>query len=171
MTAIKPTILVDSREQTPLDIQGYPVEVVGLPVGDYGIKGFSDWENPQFIIERKSLSDLIGSLTQGRERFLREVEKLREFRFAAIVIESYESEILRWDYESKATPQSIVQSLAAIQVRAGIHIIWAMNADGAVKTVESLARQFCRGIEKDHKRLLKACETTTTGKTGSDGTS
>ena len=158
MTEIQPTILVDTREQTPLDIRS-PFEVTGLPIGDYGVKGFSDWENPQFIIERKSLSDLIGSLTQGRERFLREVEKLREFRFAAIVIEAYESEILRWDYESKATPQSIVQSLAAIQVRAGIHIIWAMNADGAVKTVESLARQFCRGIEKDHKRLLKACET------------
>ena len=156
MTEIMPTILVDSREQTPLDIRAYPVEVVGLPVGDYGIKGFSDMENPQFIIERKSLSDLIGSLTQGRERFLREVEKLREFRFAAIVIEAYESEILRWDYESKATPQSIVQSLAAIQVRAGIHIIWAMNADGAVKTVKSLAHQFCRGIAKDTRRLERA---------------
>ena len=152
-------MLIDSREQTPLHIRAYPVEVVGLPVGDYGIKGFSGWENPQFIIERKSLSNLIGSLTQGRERFLREVEKLKRFRFAAIVIEAQESDVLSGEYLSKATPQSIVQSLAAIQVRAGIHIIWAMNADGAVKTVESLARQFCRGIEKDHKRLLKACET------------
>lgn len=170
MTEIQATILVDSREQMPLDIRAYPVEVVGLPVGDYGIKGFSGWENPQFIIERKSLSDLIGSLTQGRERFLREVEKLREFRFAAIVIEAYESEILRWDYESKATPQSILQSLAAIQVRAGVHVIWAMDRPGAVTALEQLVRQFCRGVEKDYRRLLKACETMTTGKTGLDGT-
>ena len=163
-------MLIDSRERTPLDIRAYPVEVVGLPVGDYGIKGFSGWENPQFIIERKSLSDLIGSLTQGRERFLREVEKLKRFRFAAIVIEAQESDALSGEYLSKATPQSIPASLSIIQIRADIHIIWAGDRDGAVRVLEQLAHQFCRGIEKDHKRLLKACETMTTGKTGLDET-
>ena len=156
MTEHRPVILIDTREQMPLPIRGYPTETATLPIGDYSVRGFGTWENPAFIVERKTLDDLVASVTSGRERFLREVEKLRQFRFAAIVIEAYESEILRWDYESKATPQSIVQSLAAIQVRAGIHIIWAMNADGAVKTVKSLAHQFCRGIAKDARRLERA---------------
>ena len=122
MTEIQPTILVDTREQTPLDIRS-PFEVTGLPIGDYGVKGFSDWNNPAFIVERKTLDDLVASLTSGRERFMREIEKMRQFKFAVIIVEAYESEILRWDYQSKATPQSILQSLAAIQVRAGVHVI------------------------------------------------
>lgn len=170
MTEILPTILVDSREQTPFDIRAYPIEVVGQPVGDYGVKGFSDWNNPAFIVERKTLDDLVASVTSGRERFMREVEKLRQFRFAAIVIEGTEWEIERHDYQSQATPQSIMQSLAAIQVRAGVHVIWAMDRPGAVTALEQLVRQFCRGVEKDYRRLLKACETMTTGKTGLDGT-
>lgn len=85
--------------------------------------------------------------------------------------EAYEAEVWRWDYESRATPQSILASLAAIQVRAGVHIIWAGDRDGAARTLERLARQLVRGIVKDHARLLKACETTTTGKTDLDGTS
>lgn len=82
-----PVVLIDTREQCPLPITAYPVERTGLPVGDYGIKGFSDWENPRFIVERKSLADLCGSLSNDRERFMREIEKLRQFAFRAIVIE------------------------------------------------------------------------------------
>ena len=118
-----PIVQIDTREQCPLDIKAYPTEIATLPVGDYGISGFSDWQNPAFIVERKSLSDLISSLTQGRERFMREVEKMRQFRFAAIVIEATEAEVAAGQYGSKATPQSILQSLAAIQVRAGVHVI------------------------------------------------
>ena len=44
------TIIIDTREQQPLKIEAYPVEVESLPVGDYGIKGLSDWGNPAFII-------------------------------------------------------------------------------------------------------------------------
>lgn len=156
MTKIQPAILVDSREQLPLDIQAYPTEVVGLPVGDYGIRGFSDWTNPAFIIERKSLSDLIGSLTSGRERYMREIEKMRQFQFAAIVIEATEWEVERWEYQSKTTPQSILQSLAAISVRTNVHVIWAMDRPGAVKHIERLVRQFVRGFEKQMKALRKA---------------
>lgn len=158
MSELVPIILIDTREQTPLDIQAYPTEVVGLPVGDYGIKGFSDWTNPQFIIERKSLSDLIGSLTSGRPRFMREIERLRQFRFAAILIEANEADVVNGEYLSNAKPQSIIQSLSAIQVRADVHIIWAGDREGAARTLEKLARQFIRGIEKDYRRLQKSAE-------------
>lgn len=47
-------VIRDTREQLPLDIKAYPVEIVRLPVGDYGIKGFSGWQNPAFIVERKA---------------------------------------------------------------------------------------------------------------------
>jgi ERCC4-type nuclease len=50
-----PTVLVDSREKRPLAITGFPTRVETLPCGDYGLEHFSDWTNPAFVIERKSV--------------------------------------------------------------------------------------------------------------------
>jgi len=89
-----PTILIDTREQTPLAFdRRFPTERATLPVGDYGVRGFSDWSNPAFVIERKTLDDLCGSLGTGRERFLREVERMRQFRFRALVIEAHKDQV------------------------------------------------------------------------------
>jgi hypothetical protein len=41
----------------------------------------------------------------------------------------------------------------AATLRAGVHVVWCGGRDGAARTVESLVRQFVRGIEKDVKRL------------------
>ena len=149
----QPTIIIDSREKAPLDIRAYPAEAAGLPAGDYGIKGFSDWANPAFIVERKSIQDLVGSLTGGRKRFMAEVERLRRFRFAAILIEATREEVELHSYRGMATPQSILASLDAIEVRTGVHVIWAGSPEGAARRLEGLVRQFVRGVEKDYKRL------------------
>ncbi len=156
---MEPTVLQDSREQLPLDLT-YPVEIVGLPCGDYGVRGFSDWGNPAFIVERKSLDDLIGSLTSGRERFWKECLKLRQFAFRAILIEAYPGEVEMHQYRSRCLPQSVFGSLAALQVRMGLHVIWAGDRDRAARELERLVRVFCSGISKDWKRL-QAAETET----------
>ena len=153
MIKAQPIVQIDSREQVPLRIQAYPVEIVGLPVGDYGIRGFSDWSNPRFINERKTLNDLIGSLTSGHKRFMAEIEKLRQFTFAAILVEGLREQIEAGDYRSRATPQSILAMLDAIEVRTGIHVVWCGTADEAARRLEAFVRQFVRGIEKDARRL------------------
>ncbi len=155
-SAVNVTIIQDSREKNPLILQAYPIEVTGLPVGDYGIKGFSDWENPQFIVERKSLNDLIGSLTRDRARFEKEVLKMRQFQFRALLIEAEEVQIEIGDYRSAAKPNAILQSLASFQVRHNIHIIFGGSHNSAARVLERLVRQFVRGIEKDMHRLSKA---------------
>jgi ERCC4-type nuclease len=154
----EPVVLVDTREQAPLRITAFPVEVATLPVGDYGIKGFSDWARPEFIIERKSLDDLVGSLTAGRERFWKECEKLRQFRFRALVIEALPGEVEFHQYRSTVSPASIFGSLRALEVRHGIHVLWCKDADGAAHEVEGLVRVFIRGIEKDFRSLLATPE-------------
>jgi DNA excision repair protein ERCC-4 len=153
---MNPVIQIDTREQQPLRISAYATETVALPAGDYGIKGFSDWTNPAFIVERKSLPDLIGSLTTGRERFMKVIERMRAYRFAALVIEAEQVEVEIHQYQSATKPQSVLQSLAAIQTRANVHVIWCGNPDGAARCVERLVRQFVRGVEKDYKRLARA---------------
>jgi len=154
-----PTILIDSREEARLRIdKRFPVEIVGLPVGDYGIRGFSDWNNPAFIVERKSLDDLCGSLGKGRARFLREIEKMRQFRFRALVIEAARDTVALGTYQSLVSPASLLSTLDALSVRAGLHVYWCGDAEGAARQVESLVRQFVRGIEKDSARLEMAAE-------------
>ena len=148
-------VIQDTREKLPLDIKAYTVEIAHLPIGDYGIKGFSDWQNPAFIVERKSMNDLVGSLTRERTRFWAELEKMRQFRFAAVLVEGTQEQVRRGEYRSKATPKSITASLDAIRVRLGIHIIWAGDADGAARQLEALVRQFARGIEKQAKAIAR----------------
>ena len=153
---IEPVIVQDTREQCPLPITAFPVEVCGLPVGDYSVKGFHSWENPGIAIERKSLEDLCHSLGKGRERFLREVEKLRQFRFRGLVIEAVKDQVELAQYRSLISPASVLATLDALSVRAGLHIYWCDDPPGAARQVESLVRQFTRGILKDARRLAGA---------------
>jgi DNA excision repair protein ERCC-4 len=154
MKKTTPTILIDSREQLPLDIQGFPTEVIGLPVGDYGIKGFSDWNNSRFIVERKSLDDLVGSLTQGRERFFKECEKMRQFQTAILLIEGMPNDIELETYRSRAKGSSIQGSIAALQVRANLQVVWGGGHTGAARALERLVRVFVSGVERDYRRLV-----------------
>ena len=146
-------IIIDTREQNPLKIQGYQIVIEALPVGDYGIVGFSDWQNPAFIVERKSLDDLTASLTKGRDRFIREVEKMRQFRFKALLIEADRLDVVAKAYRSAVSPVSILASLDALSVRCGLQVFWCDSPDGCARQFESLVRQFCRGIEKEYRRL------------------
>lgn len=62
-------IVIDSREQCPFTFGGYDCGVVrgALATGDYSLAHLEH----QIAIERKSLDDLLGCLTSGRERFAR----------------------------------------------------------------------------------------------------
>ncbi len=55
-----------------------------LHTGDYSIKGYED----VIALERKSLQDMVGSLMNGRSRFLAEMERLAQFPYKCLCIES-----------------------------------------------------------------------------------
>jgi ERCC4-type nuclease len=74
---IKPVIVVDSREQNALPFAHFPTECATLYTGDYSARGLEG----SFCIERKSLADLAGSLTHDRDRFTRELERMRGHSF------------------------------------------------------------------------------------------
>lgn len=75
-------ILQDTREQYPLSFD-CQVEIQKLACGDY-------CPSPEFFcnlfIERKSLPDLVGTLTSGLERFKRELERARDLGFYLVVL-------------------------------------------------------------------------------------
>ena len=87
------TVVVDTREQVPFDFRSIPARetdgggcvavrtvVKGLATGDYSIEG---WEN-RVVVERKSLTDLYGTLGRGRERFEREFDRLAEMGYPVV---------------------------------------------------------------------------------------
>ncbi|GAN35010.1 MAG: hypothetical protein DYG83_18330 [Candidatus Brocadia sp. AMX2] len=139
-------IIQDTREQTPLVFKNATVEVVGLSTGDYSLKNFTD----KVTIERKSLSDLLGSLGVGRERFMNEVQRMRAFDYAAIVIETSLSDIYKGKWRSEMTVASVVGSLQALSAKYGVHILFADNPTIAADTVEGLLYHFLR---KQHEYL------------------
>jgi len=69
-------IYIDSREQNPLQINDFPTEIHGLKFGDYCLNDKERTGN--CYIERKSVPDLIGTLSSGLDRFKREIEKAAE---------------------------------------------------------------------------------------------
>lgn len=156
---MNPVVLVDTREDAPLDLPTLQTQVQGLPVGDYGVKGFSCWQCPAFVVERKSVNDLVGSVTKGRKRFEREIEKLRQFRFRALLIEGAECEVQLGQYRSMANPTSVMSTLDAYAVRCNLHIIWGQDRQRAAEKLENLVRMFVRGVAKDYKRALDAQKT------------
>lgn len=152
-------IVIDTREQLPLEFSAeWRTIRAKLPTGDYSLAGFHTMQKPGIIIERKSLSDLVRSITVDHDREMRKIERMKPFRFKGFVIEASYGEIERHEYESAASPQSVIQALAAIQVRHNVHIAWGGTRDGCARDVQSWFRQFARGVLKDHAALMKSWE-------------
>ena len=82
-----------------------------------------------------------------------------QFVFRALLIEAWQTDVAQGRYRSQAAPQSILQTLAALQVRAGLHVVWCGDHEGAARILEGLVRQFVRGIEKDYQHLQRGSET------------
>jgi len=67
-----PQIIIDTREQTPVNFEDYKTVNLGLKVGDYC--DAEDVSN-NIVVERKALGDFISTLSGGYERFQREIER------------------------------------------------------------------------------------------------
>ena len=146
----QPTIIIDSREQTPLQFTNLPTVVSTLPTGDYSVLGLEN----DFTVERKTIVDLIRSLTTGRERFMRELQRLLAYPFRRLLIIGSEEEIRQGDWKySKANPKSILHSLHAIEAR-GIPITYAQNPTTAASLIERWAFWRSREVLKISSCLL-----------------
>ena len=150
-------IIQDSREQIPYAFNapryaGTVVEVGTLITGDYSLHGLTD----RIAIERKSLSDLCGTLTAGRERFKRECERGRGLEYFGLVIEASMDDVRRHNYRSAMTPQSLLQTLAAWSVRYGLHVHWCGSREGGEYLTHALLQKFLNEQKARLAALVKA---------------
>ena len=123
----KITAIIDTREQRPLTLQINPKLVLKseratLGTGDYSVKGLEEI----IAIERKSLDDLMGCIGTGRERFEREMLRMRGFEVRGIVVESTWQQIESGNYRSRVKPNAALGSLMG-WIAMGIPITMAGN--------------------------------------------
>jgi DNA excision repair protein ERCC-4 len=138
-------VLIDTREQRPWAFsRDVTSEFVTLDSGDYSIRNFSD----RVRVERKSLADLVGSITVGRDRFLDECRRLTAFEFRLLVVEASVEAVLAHAYRSQTNPQSVLGSVIALHVDFGLPCIWAGDARNAANMVERIFRRIVAKSEE-----------------------
>jgi DNA excision repair protein ERCC-4 len=147
-----PTIIIDSREQTPLTFSRLPSIGGTLTTGDYSFAGGEEL----FSIERKSIPDLVACcMGNNRERFERELHRLRGFRFKRLLVIGTRQEIEAGNYRSNIPPAAVLHTLSAFECRYDCPVVFAPSSADAAKLVESWAFWFSREITKTFEAFTK----------------
>lgn len=105
------TIIVDVHERYPYRFASKPVRVLKAPLacGDYAV---ATGERVLAAVERKSLPDLVSSLTSGRLGYA--LGELAALPRAAVVVEERYSEVFKLSW---VRPAVVADGLAEMQVR------------------------------------------------------
>jgi DNA excision repair protein ERCC-4 len=119
MKAAEVIIAIDTREQRPYRFSKSVVET--LETGDYSVAGLED----RVAVERKRPQELFLCAGRDRERFVRELERLARFDYAALVIEGSLKTLLEPSAFSRVSPKAVLNSLVSWSIRYGVHIFFA----------------------------------------------
>jgi ERCC4-type nuclease len=129
-------VLTDTREQAiPPFPPGIIVERRMMKEADYTTAALFEVAR----IERKSVSDFASTITWGRERFDREVQRLQALRWKAVVVEGEPHEIYR---VSAVHPHSVIGTIASLLARWDCPTLFAVNPVGAGRLIAGLLRRW-----------------------------
>lgn len=140
---VTPYVFIDTREKLPLRFKpelNVDCGTAKLDAGDYSVRGYSS----VFIAERKSLSDLVQTLSHGRERFESELDLLAQYRWPVILVEANQTEAEIGAYRSMMLPHAVTGSLDAIWMRWGVPTFWCGDAAGAARKLAWFAHRLHR---------------------------
>jgi len=151
----RPVIVVDTREQTPLVFSNLASVTGTLQSGDYSIRGLEN----SFAVERKSIPDLVSCCTgENRERFERELHRLRGFRFKRLLIVGTRAEVEQHRYRSNLAPKVVMGSLAAWEIRFDVPVVWAAPHEAAA-LIEQWSWYFAREVVAQANHLWRGTRT------------
>ena len=149
----RPCIVIDTREQDALPFRRLSAIRGTLRSGDYSFTGAQDL----FAIERKTIADLAGCCCgDNRERFERELHRLRGFMFKRLLIVGTRAEIEQGNYRSNVKPAAVLHSLSAFEVRYDCPVVFEPTPALAGCRVESWAFWYAREIVENSNSLLRA---------------
>ena len=149
----RPCIVVDTREQTPLCFSRLASVRGTLTTGDYSFAGGEE----SFAVERKSIPDLVACcIGTNRERFFRELHRLRGYRFKRLVIVGTVEEVQARDYRSRLAPAAVLATLQAIEARFDVPVVWMDSPAAAALKIESWVYWFARELVENANDLARA---------------
>lgn len=155
------TIICDTREQTPIKIDDYKVVREKLDVGDYGLAQPHD---NKVYIERKSLSDFLGTLSSGYERFERELARAVEsnsYLVMAVEVNINDAQSFEYSYagrHTKVTASFIFHRLRELLTSFPLNF-QVVFIDGRVEMRRVIVRLFEMGDHVKHIDLQYMYET------------
>lgn len=146
--------IVDSREQAPFDLSPMGMERGTLPTGDYSVRGLEDL----VCVERKELGDLISCIGPGRERFERELQRMRGYPHRAVLVEASWADLETGNYRSQLNPKSACHSVISWTARWGIPFHFAGDREAAERWTRyflySSAKRIWERAEVFSKELM-----------------
>ncbi len=146
---LSPIIVVDSREQFPWRFENLPTEPGTLNTGDYSIRNLTHL----ISIERKSLPDLLACIGRERDRFKRELQRLKAYRFRALIIEASHADLEAGEWRSQLKPSHVLGSLAAWMVQYALPIMLAGDHEAAARFGERYLYQAARSVANENAAL------------------
>ena len=136
------SVLVDPREQQPWDLSPMQVQTATLQTGDYSSAC------GRFVLERKnSIDELVSCMTQSRERFERELERMQAFEAAVVLVEGTYQDLVSGYYRSKMNKNSAAATFVSWQQKFRVPIQLVDNRSNA----EDYAKRF---FHLQHRRRL-----------------
>jgi len=144
-------IVTDTREQQPLQFSDQCKVITGtLTTADYSLRGLETL----VAVERKSLSDFLGCLAgEGRQRFKRELHRLKSYRYKLLVVETDLQTILDGNYRSKIHVNAVIGSMMSFTSRYGLPVILAGCHDNAAVIVESYFRNVLKQLSEFNQTI------------------
>ncbi len=147
MTPATITILCDTREPWPhpwarcLPEHVHLVRAM-LPTGDFALRGFETGA----IVERKTVSDLLGCIGTGRDRFERELSRAAGLQKFCVVAEGTLTDLLA---ETRAIHRQAIIGTLAAWTRRHCPFVFA----GGQFLAAEFAWRFLAGQVRDTERI------------------
>ena len=146
-------VVVDTREQTPYDFENMIVKT--LKTGDYSVVDYED----EVAVERKGVSDAIGSVLQGRVRLEKEWNRAKELKRFFIVIEGTQEmikkEIIRLSYLDNGNPSRIERNIKSVlhtyihwSAKYGVPVFFCEGREEARSLTFELLRASVKYLDK-----------------------
>lgn len=131
-------IIIDTREQKPLSFTGHKTTRRKLDEGDYATENSEKY----IVIERKSVPDYYGSITNDHARFKKEILRSRDKgkRFF-IYLEGRIEDVLRYTQLRHYNPRTVSKIIQTMRERYTIEIIES-------ETREEMSEKIIKKLEE-----------------------
>ena len=150
------TVIKDTREQEGYTFESFEgrytscngMVVQKLDTGDYSLVGLED----KLCIERKArVSELAGNLGKDKHRFLREIERMKDFPFKFLILEFSLEDLVKFPVGSdvpesrwnslKISNKYMIKMLVEFQLHDNIHVVFAGNKRNAKMIINSILKR------------------------------